>query len=104
MGIAVPNRETMCKARQPLGYPVYVARDALLETRHSDLSPANCKRFALGITGVVKIDLFSTTTVSLSLRKMFFVEIKWWGKDTSTKLRIGVKKVTGRRQCAQSGI
>lgn len=89
MGIAVPYRETVRKARQPPGYPIYVARDALLEARHGNLPAANGERVALGIIGgMVESDLCSTRTVSLSLRKSS------GGEKPSPKLRIGNKRAT----------
>jgi hypothetical protein len=58
MGIAVPNRETVRKARQSLGYPIYIARDALFEAWHSNFPAANGDRVALGIiTGMLEGDL-----------------------------------------------
>jgi hypothetical protein len=82
MGIAVPNRETVCKARQPPGHPVYVARDALFEARYSNTPAANGEQVPLGIiAGMLEVDLCNTKTESDCL---------------FSKLRIGNVRAAGK--------
>jgi hypothetical protein len=82
MGVAVPNRETVRKARQPPRYPIYVARDTLFEARYINLPASNGDRVALGIiVWMLEFDLCGTRTVSLSLRKMFFAETQGAGES-----------------------
>jgi hypothetical protein len=58
MRVAIPNCEAVRKTRQPFCNAIYIARNALLEARHGNLSAADGNRGALSISGgMVESDL-----------------------------------------------